>query len=288
MTYPFVQAFHDLGKAKGPRLAFVVHMAEGGGTVGYLAKRNPNGVSVHYVIERSGRIVQMLREDHMHASINTRDIRTSDDPDGFYGKTARTAVMGTWGTINQGTSGPNHASIAVEIEGVAKDGPNADQTAALARLYRDLQSRHPGIRSLGHRDFADYKACPGRKVAWDLVGGHGTEGAAMPGLDLRPIPGSPITTIVVDVPKGTEVIYSTDRQRDKTTADATARLATGPWDPLEISGEQRGYEVVLAAGRAWIRESALTIRPDVAGDPTGDFNAGVDAAVAAAATARRA
>ena len=92
MTYPFVPSFHDYGPAKGPRLAFLVHMAEGGGTVGYLSKRNPNGVSVHYVIERSGRIVQMLSERHMHTSIRPTAIRTTDDPDGFYGASAAKAA----------------------------------------------------------------------------------------------------------------------------------------------------------------------------------------------------
>ena len=173
MTYPYVQSYVDLGRAKGPRLAIVWHMAEGGGTVGYLAKPNPNGVSVHFVIEYTGRIVQMLSLDHMQSSIRTSDIRTTDDGDRFYGASAARAVMGNWADIKHGTPGPNHASIGVEMEGFAATGPNALQSVAMARLWRDLSTKWPSIRSLGHRDFADYKACPGKQVKWQLVGGHG-------------------------------------------------------------------------------------------------------------------
>ena len=173
MSYPYVQSYTDLGVRRGPILGFVVHMAEGGGTVGYLSRANPNGVSVHYVIERTGRIVQMLRETHMHSSIRTSDIRRTDDPDGFYGRTAAVGVLGEWADTRK-SLGPNHATIAVEVEGFAKDGPSPDAAAALVRLAQDLHGRYK-IGNLGHRDFADYKACPGKHIDWDSIGGHGPQ-----------------------------------------------------------------------------------------------------------------
>lgn len=166
MAYPFVQAFHDYGRRQGPVKAFVVHMAEGGGTVGYLARDQSRGVSVHYVIEYSGRIVQMLLESHASGSINPRDLRTTDGPEP-YGATVRREVMGAW------DRDPNSAVISLEIEGFARVGPNDDQRAALVRLVGDVRSRYPTMGLLGHRDFADYKACPGARIPWALLGGHG-------------------------------------------------------------------------------------------------------------------
>ena len=170
MTYPFVQAHNDYGLRKGPVRAFVIHMAEGGGTVGYLDTNGtapPRGVSVHYVIERTGRIVQMLLETHTSGSINPQDIRTTDDADGFYGVTDAKAVMGAW------WGDPNSAVISVEVEGYAATGPSPVQATALVRLVNDVRSRYPGIGLLGHRDFADYKACPGKHIDWHALGGHG-------------------------------------------------------------------------------------------------------------------
>ena len=84
----------------------------------------------------------------------------------------------------------------------------------------------------------------------------------MPGLDLRPI--GTLVAGTADVPKGVEVIYSKDRRRATTTAAATRRQATGLYDPQEISGEQRGYEVAFADGMAWVREGTCTFRPTAA------------------------
>lgn len=167
MTYPFVHAKYDYGVRTGPVKAFLIHMAEGGGTVAYLANNPLRGVSVHYVIEYSGRIVRMLDESHASGSVNPQDIRTTDDSDGFYGVTAAKAVMGSW------WSNPNAAVISLEIEGFAKAGPNADQQNALVLLVTDVWSRYPGMGLLGHRDFADYKACPGTHIDWARLGGHG-------------------------------------------------------------------------------------------------------------------
>ena len=166
MTYPFVQAANDYGLRKGPFLAFVVHMAEGGGTVGFLSRPNLRGVSVHYVIEYSGRIVQMLLESHASGSINPKELRSTDGPEP-YGATVRKTVMGDW------DHDPNSAVISLEIEGFAKDGPNAKQAASLVELVDDVRSRHPSIGLLGHRDFTSTKACPGAHIDWPALGGHG-------------------------------------------------------------------------------------------------------------------
>ena len=175
MSYPFVQSATDLGPAKGPRLAMVWHMAEGGGTVGYLSRPNPRNVSVHFVVEYDGTIVQMLQLDHMHSSLNPNLIRTGDDANGLYGRSHAVAIMGDWADIDHGTPGPNHASVAVECEGYANVGPNVKQTLAIHQL-----AAYVGIPShLGHRDFQDYKACPGQHFPWATIGGHANEGAIM-------------------------------------------------------------------------------------------------------------
>ncbi|HEV8545010.1 MAG TPA: peptidoglycan recognition family protein [Candidatus Limnocylindrales bacterium] len=199
MSYPFVHAATDLGVARGPRLALVVHMAEGGGTVGFLSRPNPDDVSVHYVIEYAGRIVQMLLESHMHSSIRTTAIRKSDDADGFFGWTAALATLGDWANTAK-TLGPNHATLAVEIEGFAAKGPNDDQIIALQALIADLRTRYPRIGLLGHRDFQDYKACPGRLIPWPLLGGHGPAKEE----DMVPAAISDETPALVDVNVGVD------------------------------------------------------------------------------------
>ena len=166
MTYPYVQAANDYGPRKGPVRAFLVHMAEGGGTVGFLSRHNPRGVSVHYVIEYSGRIVQMLAESHASGSLNPNNIRTDDGPEP-YGASVAKAVMGSW------WHDPNSAVISVELEGFEQKGPNIDQRNSLASLVADVRSRYPQMGLLGHRDFTNEKQCPGPYIPWPKLGGHG-------------------------------------------------------------------------------------------------------------------
>jgi hypothetical protein len=208
MAFDFEPAFHDLGPRKGPLRGFTIHMAEGGGTVGFLSRKNKHGVSVHYVIEDSGRIVQMLRENRMHSSIRIQNkdgssaIRRSDDKNGFFGRRAAVAALGNAADVAT-SRGPNHSTLAVEIEGFAKAGPNDAQNVALVALVADIRSRHPGIALLGHRDFTATKLCPGPFIPWDRLGGH-AKGGDMPGIETT-LPAVPAVGTLT-IPAGTPAI----------------------------------------------------------------------------------
>ena len=239
MPYVFVPAFHRYGIRKGPVQAFCVHMAEGGGTVGFLSRPNANGVSVHYVVEYSGRIVQMLHEREASGSINPNDLRSTDGPPP-YGATVRREVMGAW------DHDPNSALISCEVEGFAATGPNAKQQLALARLVRDVRSRVPAMGLLGHRDFQDYKACPGAHIPWTLLGGHGphgqTEGASM----AVQITTQPVYSHVLPVQKG-EAFYGDAGLTDQLGAMSTAQKV--PYLGPGIGGSSRA--VIVVTGTAY-------------------------------------
>lgn len=175
MIYPYVPAKFQYGRRTVTR-GLLFHMAEGGHTVGYLSRNPARGVSVHFVIEYSGRTVRMLPLSDIAGGINPRLIRRNDDPtflmkDGLlvtYGITAASKVLGGWVT------NPNNALVQVEIEGFARRGPNLKQVEAMKILTENMLDTFPTIRGvLAHRDLQRYKACPGRLIPWKNIGGHG-------------------------------------------------------------------------------------------------------------------
>lgn len=209
MSYLFKQAVH-YSKGHKARKAIFVHMAEGGGTVSWLQNPKNPSVSAHYVVEYTGRVVQMVSENDSAWGINPSLLRTTNDSafsflgeSVVYGVTAAKKALGTY------WYDPNASGLTIEVEGYAKDGPNAAQRIALAALIRDIRRRWDNLPALGHRDFQNYKACPGHKIAWVDFGGHGKAVAA-------PIPPAPPT----DTEDNVDFIFKTPK---------VATVASGTW-----------------------------------------------------------
>ncbi len=184
-TYPFVPSYYDdLGARKGPTLGLMIHMAEGGGTVGYLDKNGDppaRRVSVHAVCEYTGRVVQMLKWGDASGSLNPAD-RSTDKA--YFGHQHLVDVLGDW------WPDPNSAVISMEIEGFAVAGPNQKQVAAAIAWGLDMRGRYPSIRgALGHADQTDTKRCPGAtppmRAIFTGLGGHGLFTEEPMGLQFR-------------------------------------------------------------------------------------------------------
>lgn len=295
MSYVFVPARIDAGAAKGPRLGLLFHMAEGTGTVGYLSgtitrTRNPRKVSVHGVIETSGRFVRMLDWDHMHTSLNP-DNRADADK-GYFGSDHLKAVLGDWAIAGK-TLGPNHATLAVEIEGFAGDGPNLRQISTAVAWGLDMKAEFASLRgALGHADQTDTKACPGSspdmRAIFDGVGGHGlwTQEVNMPGLTITDIVAAPGRVSVKAGLTGVLAIQVDDpTQRFGIAGGAdkpTIGLGRLVGDPLGKDSAQFGdrHTVRLIAGDPGV-ELAVMLDDQVDFDPTDApaDQAAIDAAV---------
>ena len=182
-----------------PILGVVIHMAEGGGTDTWLTRLDGN--SSHYVIKYSGKLVQLVPETMAAGSMNPRATRTTDDaPFTFggetirYGRTALNAVLGAYAPTLI-----NRAVIAIEIEGFASAGPSNAQNATLVDLIADIRKRRGPVGLLGHRDQQAYKACPGKRIPWYALGGHGPATIATPESDDVTIPLSVNSLAAYDV-----------------------------------------------------------------------------------------
>jgi len=175
LGYRYVQATHDFGASGVRKEGVVFHMAEGDRVVEYLSGDNVvRNVSATFAITTEGEVVQMLPLDHTSGSLNPRDVRTSTDPDGFWGR--------RWTRFYDAdilTGRANQRTISIECAGRGVDGPNARQVAGVIELVEKLRARYARpIGFGGHRDFADYKLCPGRSAGVKaLIAelGHGRE-----------------------------------------------------------------------------------------------------------------
>jgi hypothetical protein len=250
---PFVSTVHPTASSEqGPRpggagdiRGIVIHMAEGGGTVGWLD--NPDGNSSHYVIEYSGRLVQMVQETHWAGSIDPTKIRMTNDAaytylgeSVVYGRTAQLAAIGSTAAAD-----PNRYVIAIEAEDFAATGPNAAQRAALAALVNDIRRRRGVKPALGHRDFQSYKRCPGHLIPWADYGGHARKVGYIPAPPPpAPTPEAPMIPqfLVPEVP--TRVVLKEDQ----------ARPGNSLWIFTSSECKKDGKEVSLAP----IRPLALT------------------------------
>lgn len=179
IPYP---AAKDYGpRDRWPTLAVVWHVAEGKNVAQYLSRDPLRGVSVHYTVEQEtdrwhdGEVVRCLPEDRISGSINPRTIRRGDDPRGYFGASHAKAALGSWWP----ETSPNCLVISVEIAGRATEGPTEAQQRSIVALWDEVKSRYPKAIPLGHRDFQDVKACPGRtagmRAAFAAMGGHGKD-----------------------------------------------------------------------------------------------------------------
>lgn len=239
MSYPFVAAWYDgYGARKGPTLGLLYHMAEGGGTVGYLDKtgRPPSrGVSVHAVCDYAGVVTRMLPWTDASGSLNPAD-RSTDKA--YYGHRHLHDVLGDWWID------PNSVTLSMEIEGFAAKGPNADQIIGAIAWGRDMIDHFPELRgALGHADQTDTKHCPGTTAAMQAifagVGGHGLWSQE----ELVKLAKQTYLTAIVplvgrrvfDAPGG-KVIYTTK------TGDQFGEVGdTGSYHVMRMAGDIAGY-----------------------------------------------
>lgn len=258
--------------------AIVIHMAEGGGTVSWLTR--PDGNSSHYVVEYTGRVVQMVDESEAAGSMNPKATRTTDDPP--YTFEGETVVYGRTALDRAGlTADPNRYAIAIEVEGFAASGPNDAQIVALERLVADIRQRRGGLHVLGHRDQQDYKACPGKRIPWTRFGGHGAPTEAE---DMKTI----TTTVpkLIDWPDGTPY-YATDG----VTRIGTATAVAGRYSPFGCGTQRaiyKGDKQLALISPSKVYEIPAPAPADCTPAANTAYNAGLDAASAAvAAVARR-
>lgn len=191
LPYPYIHASHDYGRSPVAKQGIVVHLSEGCNPARYLSSGNVlRNVSANFTVEQDGEVIQMLPVQNTSGSINPRDVRKDTDDDGDWGR--------RWTRYYDDdilTGKVNQRTISIEVAGKARSrwgcdgltyppGPNMKQVDSLIELIERLRTKFPqrlGVN--GHRDFTDWKACPGEgqgiKRLLEAVG-HGPEVAPAP------------------------------------------------------------------------------------------------------------
>lgn len=143
------------------------HMAEGGGTDTWLTRKDgrQGNNSCHIVVKYDGSIRQLVEFDDAAWSLhNSIDADTNDASDfGIFDFKYVRAALGS------GYPDPNRYIIAIEVEGFFDSGPNTAQKRTIRLLAAFLEGQYPKAVHLGHRDFQDYKPCPGRYLFTNLL-----------------------------------------------------------------------------------------------------------------------
>jgi N-acetylmuramoyl-L-alanine amidase-like protein len=275
MSYPFVAAPDNWSRGDTPVRAIVIHMAEGGGTVSWLT--HDDGNSSHYVVEYSGRIVQMVREDRAAGSINPTELRRTDDPaytfEGervVYGYSAAKKVLGSY------WSNPNAAVIAIETEGFATDGPNVKQRAALKALVADIRTRYP-VPTLGHRDFQSYKRCPGKFIPWPDYGGHAVDPEDSMALVKYTAPVTEVGGTITTIAAAQAIPLSGEVGERLPLAAGITRPAIGVFT-LDDLADRPAYLMLVGSRLAFVVQSAVTFTPDDGPNTGGATEGELDAA----------
>lgn len=269
--------------------AVVCHMAEGAGTVPWLTRDDGN--SSHYVIELSGRIVQMVAEARAAGSLNPTLTRTTNDAAfTFEGESVRYGVSVLRASLGTaGVADPNRCVIAIETEGFAKPltatqksrfpkanpagGPNAAQRKALKALINDIRRRHGALPVIGHRDQQSYKACPGHAFPWKDYGGHGVrQGYVAPPVVVTPpdpttgddmamkVPAKPLVAVIAQG----AWIYD---NADCTTSSGNLQISPGP-RKMPVAGKLTTGVLVIGYVDSTPVEAELPAYYAKAGTPT--------------------
>lgn len=214
--------------------AIAIHMAEGGGTAGWLTRIDGN--SSHYTVEYSGKVVAQVHEERAAGSMNARLTRGTNDPVYsflgeriIYGRTALNRCLGAFAT------NPNAVVIAIEVEGFENAGPNTAQRAALAKLVADIRRRRGPKPCIGHRDQQSYKDCPGKRIPWIDYGGHAVTTLGTGGLDVTPLTINDQNPLLIDVAPGN--IYDLD---GTTVLKTISERVNAKLSPFGVAGSKRG------------------------------------------------